>query len=152
MGDSHLVSMIVADGREILTVTENGFGKRTPLDDYPVYKRGGQGVISIQTSERNGRCVGAVQVSDDDEVMLISNGGTLVRTRAGEISVQSRNTQGVTLIRLTKNELLVGMAQIESIDDDEDDLDELEDDVDGQQSENPIPESDEEGSADQPEQ
>ena len=131
-GDARLVSMIVADGRDILTITENGYGKRTRLHDYPTYKRGGQGVISIQTSDRNGVCVGAVQVDDNDEVMLISNGGTLVRTRAEEISVLGRNTQGVTLIRLTKGELLVGMAQIEAMDevdslDDVDSMDEVAD-------------------------
>jgi DNA gyrase subunit A len=132
--DAELVSMIVVDGREILTATEHGFGKRTPLDEYPCHHRGGQGVISIQTSERNGQCVGAVQVADDDEIMLISDGGTMVRTRAGEITVQSRNTQGVTLIRVTKNELLVGIAPIEGMDDEDEDEDEVElqDQVEGE--------------------
>jgi len=118
-----VVSMIVSDGRQILTATEHGFGKRTPFEDYPQHKRGGQGVISIQTSDRNGRCIGAVQVSDDDEVMLISNAGTLVRTNANEISSQSRNTQGVTLIRLGKKENLVGIAPIEGMDDEDEDTD-----------------------------
>ncbi len=121
--DERVVSMIVADGREILTATERGFGKRTPLDQFPSYQRGGQGVISIQTSERNGECVGAVQVADDEELMLISNAGTLVRTRAEEVSQLSRNTQGVTLIRLGDDESLVGVAQISSLDGEEDDED-----------------------------
>ncbi len=118
--DELLVSMIVADGRKILTATQNGFGKRTELDQYPTHNRGGQGVISIQTNDRNGACVGAVQVSDDDEVMLISDGGTLVRTRAAEISTQGRNTQGVTLIKLRTNENLVGVAPVEALDEEQD--------------------------------
>ncbi|MDX1571682.1 MAG: DNA gyrase subunit A [Xanthomonadales bacterium] len=110
-----VVSMIVADGRHILTLTERGYGKRTQLDEYPRHNRGGQGVISIQASDRNGQCIGAVQVSDDDELMLISNAGTLVRTRAEEVSLLGRNTQGVTLIRLADEESLVGVAQIEAL-------------------------------------
>ncbi|MEM9532766.1 MAG: DNA gyrase subunit A [Pseudomonadota bacterium] len=121
---AELVSMIVADEREILTATLNGFGKRTRLEEFPSHNRGGQGVIAIQVSDRNGALVGAVQVGDEDQVMLISNAGTLVRTRVAEISVQGRNTQGVTLIRLGEEEDLVGIAPIESIDED-DDLDEV---------------------------
>ncbi|MEM9300831.1 MAG: DNA gyrase subunit A [Pseudomonadota bacterium] len=124
--DERVVSMIVADGREILTATQNGYGKRTPLDDFPSYNRGGQGVISIQTSERNGECVGAVQVDDDDELMLISNGGTLVRTRASEVSRLSRNTQGVTLIRLGDEEILVGVAQVSVLEGEDDELEDEE--------------------------
>jgi len=101
----------------VLTVTENGFGKRTPADDYPRHSRGGQGVIAIQTSERNGRVVGAVQVESDHELMLITDGGTLVRTRVGEISVVGRNAQGVKLISLHGEEKLVGVEKIESIGD-----------------------------------
>lgn len=115
-----VVSMIVADQGKVLTATEFGYGKCTELDQYPRYKRGGQGVISIQTSDRNGRCVGAIQVTEDDEVMLISNSGTLVRTRASEISVQSRNTQGVTLIKVGKGESVVGVARIIAIDEEDD--------------------------------
>ncbi len=125
--DEHIVSMIVADDKDVLTATENGFGKRTSVDQYPRHGRGGQGVISIQISERNGVCVGAVQVDDEDEVMLISDGGTLVRTRAEEISQSGRNTQGVTLIRLSKNEKLVGVAQIESMDDEDEELVDVDD-------------------------
>ncbi|MFK7955120.1 MAG: DNA gyrase subunit A [Lysobacterales bacterium] len=118
--DNTLVSMIVADGRAILTATQNGFGKRTELSEFPSHRRGGQGVIAIQTNDRNGSCVGAVQVCDDDEVMLISNAGTLVRTRVEEISLLGRNTQGVTLIRLGDQEDLVSIAPIESMEGEDD--------------------------------
>ncbi|MGM0593264.1 MAG: DNA gyrase subunit A [Pseudomonadota bacterium] len=114
-----VISLIVAEAGQVLTATENGFGKRTPIDDYPVYGRGGQGVIAIQSSERNGPLVGAVLVNDDDEIMLITNGGTLVRTRVDEVSSMGRNTQGVKLINLTKGEKLIGMERIAETDDDE---------------------------------
>ena len=107
------------DAGNVLTATENGFGKRTPLSDFPVHGRGGQGVIGIQTTARNGRMVGAVEVSDDDEVMLISSGGTLVRTRVDDISVQSRNTQGVRLIRISDDDRLVGLDRVMPMQDDE---------------------------------
>jgi DNA gyrase subunit A len=109
---------IVRDGL-ILTATENGYGKRTPVDDFPVQGRGGQGVIAIQTTERNGNTVGMSLVADDDEVMLISSNGTLVRTGVSEISVMGRNTQGVRLIRVERGQRLVGLARIESIEGDE---------------------------------
>ena len=127
----HVISMIIASGSPVLTATANGYGKRTLADDYPVYGRGGQGVIAIQVNERNGQVVGAVPADDADEVMLISNGGTLVRTRVNEISVMGRNTQGVRLISLTDGETLVG---IERVIDDGDDTEALEkaDDVTGE--------------------
>ena len=96
-----------------MTVSEKGYGKRTALDDFPVKGRGGQGVIAMQASDRNGALVGALLVSDQDEIMLISDQGTLVRTRVGEISLLSRNTQGVRLIRVRADEKLVGVARIE---------------------------------------
>lgn len=106
----------------ILTATQNGYGKRTPLSEYPRKGRGTQGVIGIQTSERNGKLVGAVLLSRKDEVLLISDGGTLVRTHASEISRVSRNTQGVTLIRLSKGEQLQAVERMDaSLDEDEDD-------------------------------
>jgi len=108
-----VIAQIIAGDGTILTATENGFGKRTPVEDYPGYGRGGQGVIAIQTSERNGALVSALPVKDDDEVMLITNGGTLIRTPVESISVLGRNTQGVTLIGLTGSEQLVGMALVE---------------------------------------
>ena len=107
-----VMSMLIASDSPVLTATENGYGKRTLTDDYPVYGRGGQGVIGIQVTERNGSVIGAVHADDNDEVMLISDGGTLVRTRVNEISVMGRNTQGVRLIALSKNEKLVGMERI----------------------------------------
>ena len=109
---------VVRDGL-LLTATENGYGKRTPVDEFPVQGRGGQGVIAIQTTERNGSTVGAVLVSEDDEIMLISSSGTLVRTGVDEISVMGRNTQGVRLIRLESGQRLVGLARIESIEADD---------------------------------
>ena len=109
---------IIRDGL-ILTATENGYGKRTPVDDFPVQGRGGQGVIAIQTSDRNGDTVGAIQVADEDEIMLISSNGTLVRTGVDDISIMGRNTQGVRLIRVGGGQRLVGLARIESIEDDE---------------------------------
>jgi len=103
----------------ILTATENGYGKRTEIADFPIQGRGGQGVIAIQTSDRNGRTVGAAQVGDDDEIMLISSNGTLVRTAVADISVQGRNTQGVRLIRVESEQRLVGLARIEYIEEDD---------------------------------
>ncbi|PWV59484.1 DNA gyrase subunit A [Plasticicumulans acidivorans] len=105
--------VVVAEG-DILTVTENGYGKRTPPDEYPLRGRGGQGVISIQTSERNGSVVGAVQVDASHDVMLITDGGTLVRTRVAEISVLSRNTQGVRLIHVQDEERVIAVERIET--------------------------------------
>mgnify|MGYP001826526146 FL=1 len=117
-GDEVIALTVVRDGL-ILTATENGYGKRTPVDDFPIQGRGGQGVIAIQTTERNGKTVGAVPVSDDDEIMLISSSGTLVRTGVDEISVMGRNTQGVRLIRVERGQRLVGLARIESIEEDD---------------------------------
>jgi DNA gyrase subunit A len=102
--------------KSVLTATQNGFGKRTPIDEYPRHGRGGQGVIAIQTSERNGSVVGAVLVDDADEVMLISTGGVLIRTSVAQIREQGRSTQGVTLIALTEGEKLAGLERIEERD------------------------------------
>ena len=117
-GHDVIALTIIRDGL-ILTATENGYGKRTPVDDFPVQGRGGQGVIAIQTTDRNGNTVGAIQTAEDDEVMLISSNGTLVRTGVADISIMGRNTQGVRLIRVEKGQRLVGLARIESIEDDE---------------------------------
>ena len=103
----------------LLTATENGYGKRTAVDDFPVQGRGGQGVIAIQTTDRNGSTVGAVRVADEDEVMLISSNGTLVRTSVADISIMGRNTQGVRLIRVGSGQRLVGLARIEAIEEDD---------------------------------
>ena len=103
----------------MLTATENGYGKRTNIEDFPVQGRGGQGVIAIQTTKRNGRTVGMLQVGEDDEMMLISSNGTLVRTPVGDVSIMGRNTQGVRLIRVASGQRLVGLALIESMDGDD---------------------------------
>ena len=108
-----VIALCIPDGGRVLIATENGYGKRTALQEFPVQGRGGQGVIAIQASGRNGPVVGAVQVAEDDEVMLISSGGTLVRTGSSEISIMGRNTQGVRLIRLDEDDRLVGLERIE---------------------------------------
>ncbi len=100
---------------KVLMATENGYGKRTDISQFSLQKRGGMGVIAIQTSERNGDAIGAVQVTRDDEIMLITSGGVLVRTPVDNISVSGRNTQGVTLIKLAKGESLVQVAPIENM-------------------------------------
>ena len=110
---------VVQPEGEILTATVHGFGKRTPLDDYRATGRGGVGMISIQVSERNGNVIGAVQVRDEDELMLITDHGTLVRIRASEVSSVGRNTQGVRLIRLSDEEALIGLQPIMGIDEGE---------------------------------
>src|SRR5207245_2871472 len=110
-----VVCMLAAhdESKSVLAATEHGFGKRTPIGEYPRHGRGGQGVIAIQTSERNGRVVGAVLVDDHDEVMLISTGGVLIRTRVAQIREQGRSTQGVTLISMSEGEKLAGLERIE---------------------------------------
>jgi DNA gyrase subunit A len=112
--NQHVVSLIIPeDDTFILTASQNGFGKRTPIADFPRYGRGSQGVIAIQCTDRNGQLVSAVQIINADELMLISDQGTLVRTRADEVSVVGRNTQGVRLIRLSEGEHLVSVERIE---------------------------------------
>ena len=100
-------------GIQVLLGTENGYGKRTKLDEFAARKRGGQGVIAIQVKGRNGEVVGAQAVAQEDEIMLITDGGTLIRTRVSEISTQGRNTQGVRLIDLHEEEALVGIGKVE---------------------------------------
>lgn len=112
-GDAVVSAELVEKGTTLLTVTENGFGKRTAEEEYRVQGRGGKGIIDIKTTERNGRVVGAVQVRDDDEVMLVTNGGVLIRMRVKEISVIGRNTQGVRLITLDDAaEKVVGVSRL----------------------------------------
>ncbi|MFT6901381.1 MAG: DNA gyrase subunit A [Colwellia sp.] len=124
-GDQKVVSLIVPvnDG-PILTITENGFGKRTALTEYPAKSRATKGVVSIKVSDRNGPVVGAVQVEDLDEIMLITDNGTLVRTRVNEVSVIGRNTQGVRIIRTVEDEHVVALQRIDEIEDVPEDLDE----------------------------
>lgn len=111
--EDRVVSLIIPHSNSsILTITKNGYGKRTILTDYPIKSRATQGVISIKVSTRNGYVVGAVQVSDYDQVIMITDAGTLVRIRVSEISLVGRNTQGVRLIRTTKNECVVGLQRV----------------------------------------
>ncbi len=120
-----VISMLIPEaGAQILTASERGYGKRTVIAEFPRRGRGGQGVIAMVSNERNGGLVGAVQVQDSDELMLISDQGTLVRTRVAEVSVLSRNTQGVTLIKLGKDEKLVGLVRIDEIEDEDELLEE----------------------------
>ncbi len=123
--DQQLISMLIPEsGAQILTASERGFGKRTGLGKFPRRGRGGQGVIAMVTSERNGKLVSAIQVRDGEEIMLISDQGTLVRTRVDEVSSSGRNTQGVTLIKLAKDESLVGLERVQVLASIEDDADE----------------------------
>jgi DNA gyrase subunit A len=128
--DDEVISLIAveSDEGEILFATANGYGKRTLIEDFSVQGRGGQGVISIKTSARNGRVVGAIKTNADEEIMLISNGGTLVRTPAADISVLGRNTQGVTLIRLGKSEQLVQIEPVAASEEDDAESDDAESD------------------------
>ncbi|MDF1796753.1 MAG: DNA gyrase subunit A [Coxiellaceae bacterium] len=120
--DQHVISLIIPDEtKTILSATENGYGQRTAVSDYRPIGRGGQGVIAIQTTERNGQVVGSVQVSETDDVLMISNKGTMVRTRISEISVIGRNTQGMRLIRLSEDEKLVAIENIVEDEDEGDD-------------------------------
>ncbi len=111
-GDHRVIALLNVDEGSALLATEHGYGKRTRFDEFPVHRRGGQGVIAIQTEGRNGSLVGASRVLDDDEVMLITNGGTLVRTPVDQIPLIGRNTQGVRLIRLDEGENLVELARV----------------------------------------
>ncbi|WP_373388725.1 DNA gyrase subunit A [Pseudomonas alcaligenes] len=109
-----IISMLIPEaGAQILTASARGYGKRTPLADYPRRGRGGQGVIAMVINERNGKLVGAVQVLDGEEIMLISDQGTLVRTRVDEVRGAGRNTQGVILIKLAEDETLVGLERVQ---------------------------------------
>ncbi|MBC8008033.1 MAG: DNA gyrase subunit A, partial [Prolixibacteraceae bacterium] len=115
----NVISLLVAENESIsvLTATENGFGKRTPITEYTRHGRGTQGMIAIQTSARNGNVVAATLVEDKDEIMLITTGGVLIRTRVAEIRQMSRATQGVTLINLGPDEKLAGLQKIVDSDD-----------------------------------
>ena len=131
-----VISLINVTGDwDVLVGTENGYGKRTPVGEFPLQGRGGQGVKGIATSERNGELVGARLVGDEDEIMLITNGGVLVRTAVDGVSRMGRNTQGVTLIRLSEGEKLVEVERIEKLqgEDDEDveDAEGIDDNADG---------------------
>jgi DNA gyrase subunit A len=119
-GGECVKSLIVVDGEgDILTASQNGFGKRTPVADYPKKGRGTQGVIALQTTERNGCLVGAIQLTERHEILLISDQGTLVRTRASEVSQVGRNTQGVTLMRVGADEKLIAVERLDEMADGE---------------------------------
>ncbi len=123
--DQSVIALIIACPDDVsatttvLTATNNGFGKRTPLDDYPKHRRGGQGVISIQVNERNGAVISARVVGEDDQAMLITSGGTMIRTRVKEVSIVGRNTQGVRLIGLEEGEHLAGLERVAESEDEE---------------------------------
>ena len=151
-GEDRVVSLIIPRGEgDILTVTENGYGKRTGVAEYPTKSRATQGVISIKVSERNGNVVGAVQVDACDQIMMITDAGTLVRTRVSEVSVVGRNTQGVTLIRTAEDEHVVGLQRVAEPEEDDEVLDGEEgavvegDVADVAEDANDAPEQDEEG-------
>ena len=110
-----IISLIIGTEGMVLNITENGFGKRTRVEEFTQHKRGGQGMIAIQTTERNGGLVGAVLVNEHDEIMLITDGGILVRTPVDGISVVGRNTQGVRIIRLDAGEKVIGVDRIEGL-------------------------------------
>ena len=127
-----IISMLIPEsGAQILTASERGFGKRTPLSKFPRRGRGGQGVIAMGTKGRNGLLIGAIQVQEGEEIMLISDQGTLVRTRVGEVSSLGRNTQGVTLIKLASDETLVGLERIQEPSEDLEELLEGEEGAEG---------------------
>ena len=111
--DQEVISLIIPDQGQILVASENGYGKRTQLTEFSPINRGGQGVIAMKVSDRNGKIVGALQVFEGDEMILISDQGTLVRIRTEEVSVLGRNTQGVRLINLAAGEQLVGLERVD---------------------------------------
>ena len=110
---------VLSYGETLFTVTQNGFGKRTSIDAYPVQKRGGKGVITIKTNDRNGAVVAILLVEDDDDLMLMTDNGILIRMPIKSISVISRNTQGVKLIEMRSGERVIGAARIAEEDDEE---------------------------------
>jgi DNA gyrase subunit A len=113
-GENTVVSLIVPDPAlpEVLTISANGYGKRTPIDDFPLHGRGVQGVIAMQISARNGVLVGALGVSATDQIMLSTDQGTLLRTGVEQISLVSRNTQGVRLMNVRDGETIAGFARV----------------------------------------
>ncbi|WP_269913484.1 DNA gyrase subunit A [Acinetobacter sp. HY1485] len=120
--ESRIVSLVVVpESGEVLCACANGYGKRTPVEEFPTKRRGGKGIIAIKTSDRNGELVGAVSIDESKEMLLISNGGTLVRTRASEVANTGRNAQGVRLIRLN-DEVLVKVVSVEAVDPEDDEV------------------------------
>jgi DNA gyrase subunit A len=120
--DEVIAAEILHETLPILTVTENGYGKRTEVDEYRVQARGGKGIITIQTSNRNGRVVGIRQVEETDSMILISNTGQIIRMPVGGVRIIGRNTQGVTLFRLSEDERIVSMARVAAEDDEDEEF------------------------------
>src|SRR5919106_2340388 len=118
-GDQVVAMEVVREGGTMLTVTQNGYGKRTGLDEYRLQSRGGVGIINIQTSDRNGKVVGIAYVHDDDELMLISQQGMILRMKAGDIRTIGRATQGVRLIEMEEGDTVVSVAKLAERDDEE---------------------------------
>jgi len=145
--DSVIALIVVGEGT-ILSATKNGYGKRTQPEDYPTKGRGGKGVIDIKTSDRNGPVIGAVQVGDDDEIMLITDAGTLVRTAVSGVSTVGRNTQGVRLIRLNEGESLVELTPIDESDVSSEDEDGDEDSAEAASGDNSAENGDESATSD----
>jgi len=109
----HIVGMeVLTDGKTLMTITENGYGKRTSIDEYPVRNRGGKGVITIKTTDRNGVVVAILLVTDEDDVMLVTSRGKIIRIPVGDVSVIGRNTQGVRLIAMEPGERVAGAARL----------------------------------------
>jgi DNA gyrase subunit A len=136
--DTQVIALMIAGPGSILMATANGYGKRTAVDQFPAHNRGGQGMIGIRTNERNGSLVGAVLVQEEDEIMLISDGGTLVRTKVADVRLMGRATQGVKLISLADKEQLASLARItaESIDaEDPEDMEDTDGEIDTTSSE-----------------
>jgi DNA gyrase subunit A len=118
--DDHVVGMeVLSHGNTLMTITENGYGKRTEIDEYPVNRRGGKGVITIKTTKRNGKVVAILLVENDDELMIMTDRGKLIRIPVGGVSVISRNTQGVRLIGMEEGETVTGAARLAEKEDDE---------------------------------
>ena len=120
-GDLIVGMEVVLYGQTLFAVTENGYGKRTSIDEYPVHKRGGKGVITIKTNERNGQVVGILEAKDDDDIMLVTDRGKIIRMPVSNISVISRNTQGVRLIGMESGERVVSAAGLAEKEEEEDD-------------------------------
>ena len=119
-GDKVVSMEILTLGFDILTVAEGGYGKRTQMDEYRLQSRGGKGIITMKTTEKTGRVVGVQQVTEDDQLMLISNKGKIIRMRIKDIRVIGRNTQGVRLIELEEGERVVSLARLAEKEEDED--------------------------------
>jgi DNA gyrase subunit A len=124
-GDEVVSVDVVHEGSSVVVVTENGYGKRSEVDEYRLIKRGGKGVFAIKASERNGEVVGALQVTDEDELMMITNGGKIIRISMRDLRVIGRNTQGVRLFKLDEGEKVMAVDRMaEIISDDEEGEDE----------------------------